>query len=176
VDKLAYDLRVPFTLMRLATWADPRRGDIVVFFAPDDDERLIKRVVGLPGDVLEMRAGALSVNGRPLQYAPPDLAEVAALPESERAGHLFATERLDQVEHPVMLWRGNAPARSFGPLTVPDGHYFMMGDNRDNSRDSRYFGFVPRSAIVGRSNRIVASFDPDHFYLPRTDRLLKPLP
>jgi signal peptidase I len=176
VDKLAYDLRLPFTTLRLATWADPRRGDVVVFFAPDSGTRLVKRVVGLPGDTLTMRAGVLSVNGQALAYSAAAPADAAALATTERAQHRFAREQLDRHRHPVMLWRGPAPARSFGPLAVPPGHYFMLGDNRDNSRDSRYFGFVPRSAIVGRSTTVIASLDPDHFYLPRRDRFLKPLP
>ena len=78
VDKLAYELRVPFTTYALTTWADPQHGDIVVLFSPDDGMRLVKRVVGLPGDVLELRAERLYINGRSLEYGPLDKASLAA--------------------------------------------------------------------------------------------------
>ena len=94
VNKLAYDLKVPFTTWHLAEWSNPQRGDIVVFFSPHDGKRLVKRVIGLPGDTLELRNDALVLNGQPVEYQPiPDelLRDVAP---ADRASHLFAAEQL----------------------------------------------------------------------------------
>lgn len=109
VNKLAYDLRVPFTLRRLARWADPQRGDIVICFSPVDGTRLVKRVAGTPGDRI-------------------------------------------------------------GGMRVPPGSYFLLGDNRGHSLDSRVFGPVPRRDIVGRATAVVVSADPDRWLRPRFTR------
>jgi signal peptidase I len=164
VDKLAYDLRVPFTTARLTTWNDPRRGDVVVLFAPDTGERLVKRVVGIPGDRIAMRAGALIVNGVVVPTVPAERSDYAALDAQEQASHAFALEQLGSARHPIMHGRSAA------------GQYFVMGDNRDHSRDSRYFGFVGRAQIVGRATHVIASLDPDHYYRPRGERFFKALP
>lgn len=167
VDKLAYDLKLPFTTLHLAHWADPARGDIVVFYAPDDGMRLVKRVVGVPGDVVELRADRLYVNGVPAVYRNARPAPTA--------DDITAEESVGPRRHAVMFLPDVAAYRTFGAVRVPPGKYFMMGDNRDNSRDSRYFGFVPRAAIVGRATRVVVSLNPDHLYLPRGGRVLRPL-
>lgn len=167
VDKLAYDLKLPFTTLHLAHWADPARGDIVVFYAPDDGMRLVKRVIGVPGDVVELRADRLYVNGVPAVYRN-------AMP-APTADEITAEESVGPRRHAVMFLPDVAAYRTFGAVRVPPGKYFMMGDNRDNSRDSRYFGFVPRAAIVGRATRVVVSLNPDHLYLPRGGRVLRPL-
>jgi signal peptidase I len=167
VDKLAYDLKLPFTTVHLAHWADPERGDIVVFYAPDDGMRLVKRVIGVPGDRIELRADALYVNGVAAIYR-------GAGPGAEPS-EFTAEEALGPRRHAVMFLPRVAAYRTFGPVRVPPGNYFMMGDNRDNSRDSRYFGFVPRAAIVGRATRVVVSLNPDDHYLPRPARVLRPL-
>lgn len=167
INKLAYDLKIPFTTVHLAQWADPQRGEIAVFYAPDDGMRLVKRVIGLPGDVLELRDERLYINGEALSYAP--LA-------SDDAATVYARELLGVHPHMLQIQPGLRALRSFGPVTVPQGSYFMMGDNRDNSRDSRYFGFVARDQIVGRALAVVASLDPERYYLPRTERFFKALP
>jgi len=167
INKLAYDLKIPFTTVHIAQWADPQRGDIVVFYAPDDGLRLVKRVIGLPGDLLELRDERLYINGAALSYAP--------LPGDELAT-VYASELLGEHVHTMQIQPGRHALRSFGPVTVPQDSYFMMGDNRDNSRDSRYFGFVPRVQIVGRALAVVASWDPERYYLPRADRFFKSLP
>lgn len=169
VDKLAYDLKLPFTTQHLAQWADPRRGDIVVFYAPDSSERLVKRVIGVPGDIVELRAERLYVNGQTARYQ-------TATAVTQSAGESIATEELDGQRHPVTFLDGVPALRSYGPLRVPNGSYFMLGDSRDNSRDSRYFGVVPRAAIVGRATHVVLSLDPENFYRPRPQRFLHPLP
>jgi signal peptidase I len=170
VNKLAYDLKVPFTTWHLAEWGNPQRGDVVVFFSPKDGTRLVKRVIGLPGDTVELRDEQLRINGRPVDYAPLEPEISAQLSEPERASGVFATEKLPGHTHAVMAIKGVPAMRTFGPTPVPAGQYFMMGDNRDNSFDSRYFGTVDRDQIVGRVSSVVLSLDQSHYWLPRWNR------
>jgi len=168
VNKIAYDLKVPFTTWHLAEWDDPARGDVVIFFSPADGMRLVKRVVGLPGDVVVMRDNRLILNGQPVVYH-------AEGPIPDESTALLLTEQLPRHPHPVQVLPDRPSLRSFGPIFVPEGQYLMLGDNRDNSADSRYFGFVSRELIVGRVVAVVASLDPDRNYLPRSDRFLRPI-
>jgi signal peptidase I len=175
VNKLAYDLKVPFTTWRLAEWSDPQRGDIVVFYSPHDGTRLVKRVIGLPGDMIELRDEQLFLNGEPVRYAPLNDEISSRLPEAERQRSTFASEQLPSRPHAVMAVPGLSARRSFNPVRVPDGHYFMLGDNRDNSFDSRFWGFVPRKQIVGRTSAVVLSLDRNNHWLPRWHRFLTAL-
>ena len=170
VDKAAYGLRIPFTEVRLTHGADPQRGDIVIFPSPKDGMTLVKRVIGLPGDTIELRDEQLRINGRPVDYAPLEPEISAQLSEPERASGVFATEKLPGHTHAVMAIKGVPAMRTFGPTPVPAGQYFMMGDNRDNSFDSRYFGTVDRDQIVGRVSSVVLSLDQSHYWLPRWNR------
>jgi len=167
VNKLAYDLKIPFTGTRLATWDDPRRGDIVICWSPADGARLVKRVVGTPGDVMEMKNGRLIINGQALDYDRADQADFAKALGSEVDQYLFFTEDLTGHRHTVAATPGKSAIRNFGPVTVDKDQYFMMGDNRDNSADSRYFGFVSRSAVVGRVEGIAISLDYGDHFKPR---------
>ena len=165
VNKLAYDLKIPFTATAVATWADPARGDIVTCWSPRNGDRLVKRVVGIPGDTLAMRQGRLFVNGEALTYT-----ETTA-PEAElKPGRAFYTEDLKGVRHTVAYDAGPQRARDFGPIEVGEGQYFLMGDNRDNSADSRYFGMVERRAICGKVTGVAFSLDHEDHWLPRGDR------
>lgn len=177
VNKLAYDLKVPFTTTHLARWADPARGDIVVCFSPKDGTRLLKRVVALPGDTIELRQETLLLNGQPLAYAalPADAAGVPWLAERERHAAFFAREQLGRHDHAMMVLPRMPALRSFGPLKVPAGHYFVLGDNRDNSEDSRFIGFVPRDQIVGEAKAVFVSADPNRWLLPRFGRFCSAL-
>ncbi len=136
VSRFGYDAGVPFTGWHVRLWREPRRQQVVIFRAPlPGSPDYVKRLIGLPGDRLEIREGAVRVNGQPL-----------------------AEPYLD----PPM-----SPRERFGPVTVPAGSYFVMGDNRGNSYDSRYWGFVPRSAIVGTPVAIYMSIDaPEQAWLP----------
>ena len=158
VNRLAYDLKLPFTDTILARLGEPQRGDIVTFSSPRDGTRLIKRLVALPGDTVEMRDNHLLINGEAAAYdalgseAQPHVGQhgVAALRESES---IAGSQR-------VVQWLPGAASRSsFGPLTVPKDQYLMLGDNRDNSEDSRYIGLVPRERLIARAERILVSAD-----------------
>jgi signal peptidase I len=175
VNKLAYDLKVPFTTWHVAQWGNPQRGDIVVFFSPYDGKRLVKRVVGLPGDTLELRQNVLFLNGKPLDYQalPPDgLRNVAP---ADLATHVYATEDLAGVNHAVALFPAVAARRDFGPINIPADRFFMMGDNRDDSFDSRYYGTVERRQIVGQATAVVLSLDHTRLWKPRWDRFFRSL-
>lgn len=180
VNKLAYDLKIPFTTKHLAEWANPARGDVVVCFSPDKGTRLLKRVIAQPGDTIELRRETLWLNGHPVAYDSirreiSGQAGIAQLPESERKAALFATEQLGAHPHAIMVLPRRPALRNFGPITVPSGSYVVMGDNRDNSEDSRYFGFVPRDQIVGQAKGIFVSGDLDHWLKPRFERFFTTL-
>jgi signal peptidase I len=179
VNKLAYGLRVPLTMSWISRWDEPRRGDVVTFASPDDGIRLVKRIIGLPGDRISMRANRLSLNGRELDYIEYD-ESIEKLPEprprDKQTPVIVRTEQLDTHPHAVTV----IPALSgysdtFPEFTVPEGHYFFLGDNRDQSRDSRFIGTVALNEIYGRVTHVALSVDPDHYYRPRFSRWLKPL-
>ncbi|WP_323814337.1 signal peptidase I [Cellvibrio sp. NN19] len=161
LNKMAYDLRVPFTHISLYKIADPARGEIAIFDSKVADKRLVKRVIGIPGDTVAMRDNRLMINSQAIAYT--------------------ATENGDWIEHlpgNAHTVRLNSNAQSFAnfdPITVPEGQYLMLGDNRDNSADSRVIGFVPRSEFVGRSQKVVFSLDYDDHYLPRSERFFTEL-
>jgi signal peptidase I len=174
VNKLAYDLKVPFTTRHLSRWGDPARGDVVVFFSPRNGERLVKRVVGLPGDTIEMRNDVVLVNGRALSYAEADPAPFRRDIFEDRHP-IMAVETLGAVNHYVLALPNRPALRTFGPSVVAPGHYFVMGDSRDNSADSRFIGAIPRDAIVGRASAVIVSFDTSHYLRPRFLRFGHPL-
>lgn len=169
VDKAAYDIRVPFTHVSLVHLADPQRGDIVVLDSHTANERLVKRVIGLPGDEVAMRNNVLYVNGVAARYSP---AAASGIHDDLDDPARYEVERFGAMQHLIRLslYRPSE-ARDFGPAVVPAGQYLLLGDNRDNSLDSRYLGFFPRNEIVGRSRYVALSLDPNHYYLPRTRRL-----
>jgi signal peptidase I len=177
VNKLAYDLKVPFTTWHLAQWSDPKRGDIVVFFSPADGTRLVKRVIGLPGDKIQLANDRLLINGRPSEYDPLPAATGQDVPPDQDGPRVYAEEKAGGLPaHPVTILPQRPAMRSFGPKTVPAGEYFMMGDNRDNSNDSRYWGTVERRRIVGRASMVVLSVDRQHYFEPRWHRFFTDLP
>ena len=172
VNRVAYDLKVPFTTLRLASWADPKRGDVVVLVSPVTGERLIKRVVGVPGDVIEVRQQRLMVNGQWASYEP--LAEDAAISHGIASFPLaaMAEETVAGRRHMVMAESASGPGSDAGPLRVPEGEYFLMGDHRDSSYDSRFWGFAKRRAILGRAVGVAFSLDHEHYFMPRRARFM----
>jgi signal peptidase I len=176
IDKHVFGLRVPFTRVHLTAGQDPARGDIVVFDSPADGTSLVKRVIGVPGDVVALEGDRLTVNGHAAEYSLRDIGSVRGLLAATAAQHpLLVREAGVGKPHDVMLLPGRSARRSLETLVVPEAMYFMMGDNRDNSADSRYFGFVPRRDIIGRATRVLVSLNPDRHYAPRSERFLLPL-
>ena len=169
VNRLAFDLKLPLTNIILAHLGEPKRGDIVTFYSPKDGTRLIKRIIGLPGDTLEMRDKALRINGQPASYAELDRAPEPAGNGQELSAQRVR-ERTAQEEHRIQ-WLADLGARdNFGPVVLPPDQFLMLGDNRDNSADSRYFGLVPRKLLIGRAVRILVSADIQGNWLPRFER------
>jgi signal peptidase I len=175
-NKLAYDLKVPYTTLQIGHWADPKRGDIVVFKSPVESKTLVKRVIGIPGDRIEMKDNKLVINGKSLTYEPLVQKQFENLSSLRGFDYQFVMEDLDGRQHPIMHMLYQNAFRSFDAVVVPEGKYFMMGDNRDNSHDSRFFGFVDRKSILGKAISIVISLDYERNYLPRKDRFFKKLP
>ncbi|HYD54363.1 MAG TPA: signal peptidase I, partial [Gemmatimonadaceae bacterium] len=162
VNKLVYGAELPFTTARLPRLRAPQRGDVVVFEWPEDPSKnFVKRLVGLPGDTLAMRDGMLVRNSEAL----PERYVSHSEPGVDPAGEEFRWQR-DYVVRTADAAAGAAAAyhpsrNNWGPLVVPEGNYFVLGDNRDNSLDSRYWGFVPDSLVKGRPFVIYYSFSPD---------------
>ena len=169
VNRLAYNVKLPLTDVVLARTGEPQRGDVVTFSSPQDGTRLIKRLVALPGDTVEMRNEVLFINGEAARY---DAAE--ALQETMTAGHAIdatrMTEHVQGHERRVQWLHGIAARSSFGPIVVPEGEYLMLGDNRDDSADSRYFGLVPRRLLIGRALGVLVSADVKGNWMPRLER------
>jgi signal peptidase I len=176
VDKAAYGLRIPFTTTRLTHGGDPQRGDIAIFASPEDGATLVKRIVGLPGDTIEMRDDVLLINGVATDYEATFAAADKDLPGSTRGeDHQYLIEKLEGRPHAIMQLPQHFAMRSFGPTAVPEGYYLALGDSRDNSKDSRYIGFVPRDSIVGRAFKVAYSLDAERWCRPRADRFFAPL-
>lgn len=152
VKKYAYGLRLPVIEKKIVETGEPERGDVVVFRLPSEPNiNYIKRVVGLPGDELVYDRHRLSVNGE----------LVAVTRDAENTVSSSAAryvEQLGERKHAILVTNPDNSMRD-GRYTVPDGHYFMMGDNRDNSRDSRFIGAIPESHLVGEAVRIWMHMD-----------------
>ena len=158
VNKLVYGAEVPFTHKRLPRLREPQRGDVIVFEWPEDPTKnFVKRLVGVPGDTVEMREGTLIRNGTVLSERYVEHTE----PDMDPAPEDFRWQR-DYLVRSANAASAYHPSRNnWGPLVVPKEKYFVLGDNRDNSLDSRYWGFVPDSLVKGRPFVIYYSYAPD---------------
>jgi len=166
VNKFTYGLRLPVSDTKVLELGEPERGDVVVFRFPKDKSiDYIKRVVGLPGDRIAYRGKMLYINGEAMGYVKNGIYEGDG--GARESGAILATENLAGVEHPILV-NPRAPDFGFGcgvlaagEVTVPEGEYFMMGDNRDNSNDGRCWGFVPEDHLVGKAFAIWMNWDPE---------------
>ena len=158
VNKLVYGAEVPLSRTRLPAVRDPRRGDVVVFQYPDDPTKnFVKRLVGMPGDTLSMQNGVLYRDG----VAQPESYVTHTEPDADPSDEGFRWQR-DYLVRTAEARIGYHPSRNnWGPLIVPGKSYFMLGDNRDNSLDSRYWGFVPDSLVRGQPLFVYYSYTPD---------------
>jgi signal peptidase I len=158
----------------------PRRGDVVVFVHPYSGETIIKRAIGLPGDTIEVRDGALWINDEPAQTTEPVLLMRRVEPEHAREWAQRSEEQLpDGYVHAIHNLTDAGPLDEYGPYTVPAGHVFMMGDNRDRSADSRTEGMgpVPIENLIGRAEIVYATraCGGDHTVACPMDRWMRPL-
>lgn len=157
VNKFAYGLRLPVLNNKILELGEPQRGDVVVFRYPEDPSvDYIKRVVAVPGDRVAYREKILYINGQAMAQTPIG-SYVGVGSGVSSSGAALREEDLDGVRHQILVRPGAAGAE--GEMVVPPGHYFMMGDNRDNSKDSRYFGPVPEGNLVGKAFMIWMNWD-----------------
>ena len=157
VNKFAYGLRLPVVNRKFVDIGEPQRGDVMVFrFPRDPSVDYIKRVVGLPGDMIGYHGKIVYVNGEIARQTPLGR-YIGSGSGAVMTGAGMRLEDLKGVEHKILI-RERAPSPS-GEFRVPEGHYFMMGDNRDNSNDSRYWGTVPEENIVGKAFMIWMNWD-----------------
>ncbi len=160
VNKFVYGPRIPFTDSRLFTWKEPKRGDIIVFKYPQDESKnFIKRVIGVPGDKIQIINGKLTINDQAVQLSPIAPPADKSVEEGPLYGKpMLYEEQLGTVTH-TMQYLHDQKGENFGPKIVPQDSVFVMGDNRDNSQDSRYWGFVKYNKILGRALIIYWSWD-----------------
>jgi signal peptidase I len=169
VNKLAYSLRVPFTLHQITRWSSPSRGDVITFDSPRDNVNLIKRVVAVQGDVVQMEDNTVIVNGNPIERS---LVEESRLIPTE-AGLLNAeiwSEQIGGKRIEVARIAQQNRFRDFAAVQVPAGYVLVLGDSRDNSNDSRFIGFIDVERVTGQAVRVAMSHNPDAWYLPRPQR------
>ncbi|MFL0804032.1 MAG: signal peptidase I [Agarilytica sp.] len=157
VNKLAYGPAIPFTKSRLFHTGTPKRGDIITFYPPHEELQFVKRVIATPGDIVQIEGNSIYVNNSQLSFSQA----------SVENNTLFGSEKIDSLTHAVQYTREhNIPVFSF-KTQVPEGKYFVMGDNRNNSVDSRFWGFVDENKIMGKVTHIAVSFSGDRPLLQR---------
>ena len=172
VNRVAYALKVPLTDVSVVRLGEPRRGDVVTFTSPKDGVRLIKRLVAVPGDVVELRDDRLFINGSAAHYDGLDVVQ-EPMPGGGETVARHWQETLAGNRREVQFLPDVFARRDFGPSVVPPDSYFMLGDNRDDSADSRYIGFVPRRLLIGRAHHVLVSADIKGNWMPRLERFGK---
>lgn len=165
VNKFSYGVRLPVLNTKLIEVGSPKRGDVVVFKypgrGPTDPKRgedYIKRVVGIPGDTIEYRGKVIHVNGEPVAQIDPE-SYVGVGQGANMTGAERRTELVNGIQHDILVNRENWSSMDAGPFTVGQNQYFVMGDNRDHSDDSRFWGMVPEENLVGRAFFVWMNWD-----------------
>jgi signal peptidase I len=162
VNKFIYGPRIPFTDSRIFAGKEPKRGDIIVFKYPQDESKnFIKRVIGVPGDKIQIINGKLTINDQAVSLTPMGGPADTSVEAGQSFGKpMFYEEQLGTVRHEIQYLHDQR-GENFGPTIVPQASVFVMGDNRDNSQDSRFWGFVSYDKILGRALIIYWSWDGD---------------
>lgn len=156
VDKTAYTLELPFTDIVMAETGSVERGDIVIIQSQAANTRLVKRVVAVAGDTVSLNNNTLTVNG-------------SSASRTRVSGNVYR-ETIGDTTRQIQLTPSQGAKSSFNQVVVPPEHLLVMGDNRNNSVDSRYYGFIPEAEIQGRAKSVAFSVDKDNFYMPRPSR------
>ena len=169
INKMAYDIRLPFTHISSVKLAEPQTNDIIIFDSVASDKRLVKRVIGVPGDRISLNNNQLFINGRAISYQKP------SSKKTDTNNHQDKIETINGQVHTVRISNIASQLASFNEVIVPTDQYLVLGDNRDNSADSRVIGFVPRNEIIGRSSTVAFSLNYNNYYLPRKERFLHTL-
>ena len=175
INKAAYDLRFPLTMKRIAKWGNPKVGDVVVLFSPKDDIRVVKRIIAQPGDKIAMYNNIVFKNGKPLTYEEIPKEQIKEVSKQLSQFGNFYYEQLEEVKHAITSIPHISGNKSFQEISIPEGHYFVMGDNRDNSKDSRSYGLVERDTIIGKACAVIGSLNIKDMYQPRFSRFFKPI-
>ena len=176
IEKSAYDFALPFTSWKIIKTGNPSRGEIVIFKKHDNSQLLIKRIVGLPGETIEIVNNKVRVNETQANYKPLQKKLFNHLDLYTRTKNEFALEVFEDSEYPIMLQKESDHASGSSiKANIPEGYYFVLGDNRNSSIDSRNIGLIPREQVFGRAKLVAFSLDYNNFYIPREDRFFEAL-
>ena len=170
VNKMAYDLRFPFSNISLASLDSPKHGEIIVFESKSASLRLIKRIIGLPGDIVSMQNEVITVNGKQLPQRVFNNSQV----QTNTNKFNYYSEKIGNINHRINIDSNASNALSnFSPVVVPEGHYLVLGDNRRHSADSRVYGFVPHHELRGKATAVAFSVDYNNYNIPRSERFFQ---
>ncbi len=151
INRSAYDVTIPFSSLKVFPWRKPGRGDMVLcyFTRTGTKDFWLKRIIGIPGDTIVIRKNKIYINRQPMRYEVLKK-DGFTLPETEEVGDILAVESGMGLYHTVAIPESESIISNFGPMVVQDDHYFVLGDNRANSLDSRFLGLVNRNEIYGK--------------------------
>lgn len=161
VNKMAYNIRIPFTKIEIMKTSDFNRGEIIIFDSESQGKRMIKRLIGLPNDTVEMKNGKLFINNSEIEYSKISDDDLSLVLQENIGSYKYSinfNKDSESLEYSSFIAK------------IPEEHVLVLGDNRNNSADSRYFGYVHKSDIVGSSKRVLLSFNNEKYYIPRIDR------
>lgn len=151
INRSAYDMTIPFTNLKFLPWSEPSRGDMVLCYLQKkgNGDFWLKRIIGMPGDTIQIRSNRIFINNKPLKYEILKKESIVT-EDTEGLGDIIAIESGFGLQHTVSYASAKSIISNFGPLIVSEDHYFVLGDNRYNSLDSRFLGQVPRQHVYGK--------------------------